>query len=187
MRSARRDEVVLDVVSRQRVNRELAFVLTLACAPPKGDRLRWLIEKATELGVTRFVPILTERANEQTQFLKPDKLTRWVVEASKQCGRNVLMEVTETVEFDRHLDLIPADHCRLIASPTGKALGTVELDGRSGGVAITVGPEGGFTTAELEAARACGWSAVSLGPRMLRVETAAIAVASWSVAARSTD
>jgi 16S rRNA (uracil1498-N3)-methyltransferase len=182
VRSARRDEVVLGVVSRQRVSRELPFALTLACAPPKGDRLRWLVEKATELGVTRFIPILTERANEQTQVLKRHKLTRWVVEASKQCGRNVLMEVTDTVEFAAHLNLVPADHHRLIASPTGKSLRTVELGGGPGGVAITIGPEGGFTPGELDAARACGWSDVSLGPRILRVETAAIVAASWVMA-----
>jgi 16S rRNA (uracil1498-N3)-methyltransferase len=181
VRSAQRDEVVLHVSSRQRVNRELPFHLTLACAPPKGDRLRWLIEKATELGVTRFVPILTERANEQSHDLRRAKLSRWVIEASKQCGRNILMEVTDTVDFASHLDLVPADHVRLIASPLGKAPTTIRLD-HMPGVAVTIGPEGGFTPGELEVARQRCWSEVSLGSRILRVETAAVAAVAWLAA-----
>src|SRR5205823_14535109 len=86
----------LSIIERREVSRELSFSLTLAVALPKGERQKWLIEKATELGVTRIVPLVTERGVAQPVESALDRLRRGVIEASKQCGRNRLMEIAQS-------------------------------------------------------------------------------------------
>jgi 16S rRNA (uracil1498-N3)-methyltransferase len=183
VREIGRGEVVLNVESRQRVDRELPFPVTLGCSPAKGDRLRWLIEKATELGVSRFVPILTERASEQARGIRSEKTGRWVIEACKQCGRNVLMEVSDAVAWSDFLGSCTNHSARLIAVPTGSPLSELDDSSARGSVAIAVGPEGGFTPDEVSSANRLGWHAITLGPRTLRVETAALTMLACVTAA----
>ena len=151
--------------------RELGFRLHIAAAMPKGDRGDFLIEKLTELGVTDFTPLVTERGVVKADEAKADKLRRAVIEASKQCGRNVLMRVHTPA---RWLDWCARQKGRrLIAHPGDPTAVAPER----GAATIAIGPEGGFTGAEVEAALRAGWERVSLGPRILRVETAAMAAA----------
>ena len=89
----RRDQVELRVLERRYVDRELGFPLTLAVALPKGQRQHWLVEKAVELGATQFVPLLCDRSVAKPTEHSLDRLRRVVIEASKQCGRNRLMEI----------------------------------------------------------------------------------------------
>jgi 16S rRNA (uracil1498-N3)-methyltransferase len=151
----------------------LPFRLEVAAPLPKGERAPFLVEKLTELGVTAFTPLETARSVVRPREAKLDRLERHVVEASKQCGRNVLMEVgplTTWADFVRRGDL-PAR--RVLAHPGGAAgLAAEAVD-----LAVAVGPEGGFTEEEVADALAAGWRAVALGPRILRVETAALALA----------
>src|SRR5205823_5880899 len=126
----------------------------------------------TELGVTRLVPLRTQRSVVHPKEMH--RLERAVVEASKQCGRNLLMAVgplTEWADYCRGADL-PA--VRWVAHPGAETIAKGE---HRGDVAVAVGPEGGFTDEEIESARAAGWRVVGLGPRVLRVETAAVALA----------
>jgi 16S rRNA (uracil1498-N3)-methyltransferase len=170
-----RAEIELEVTARHEVDRELPLLLTLAVALPKGDRQRWLVEKATELGVSRIVPLLTERSNDRESPAALDKLRRAVIEASKQCGRNRLLDITTplpVVEFLHGADL---PQLRLIAHPGGAKLERPNSKPMS--IAIAIGPEGGFAPAEIDAARAAEWQLVDLGTRILRVETAALALA----------
>jgi 16S rRNA (uracil1498-N3)-methyltransferase len=181
-----RSEAALSILAVREINRELPFELTLAVALPKGDRQKWLVEKATELGVTRLVPLRTARGVAQPVEQALARLRRTVVEASKQCGRNRLMEITEPADWDRFIEQTRATPLRLLAHPAAElpspgALTLREaLAGRtvSDGVLAAIGPEGGFTDAEAELALRAGWTAVDLGPRILRVETAALCVAS---------
>ena len=87
--------VELEVLERQEISRELPLDMTLAVALPKGDRQKWLVEKLVELGVTRLVPLITERGVAQPVDSALARLKRGVIEASKQCGRNKLMEIAE--------------------------------------------------------------------------------------------
>lgn len=179
-----RKQVALEVTGRHTPQRELDFRLEVAAPLPKGDRGDYLLEKLTELGVTRFIPLRTQRSVVHPREARLDKLERSVIEASKQCGRNVLMEIaplTPWVDYCRDVEL-PAE--RLMAHLDGQPMPTVR---RSGDVAIAVGPEGGFTNEEIAMARSAGWITVELGPRILRVETAAVALAVLSCAARSTS
>ena len=171
-----RAAVELAILDRQEIDRELPFHLTLGVALPKGDRQKWLVEKLVELGVTRLVPLATERGVAQPAAGSLARLRRGVIEASKQCGRNRLMQVAEPLSWS---DFISSDDemaTKLIAHPgaESESLAAVELHDA---VSIAIGPEGGFTDQEVALARTTGWRPVQLGPRILRVETAAVAAA----------
>ena len=93
VRTIGKRDIELEVVERRDVNRESPVRLTLAVALPKGDRQRWLVEKAVELGVAELVPLETQRGVAQPSDAALERLRRSVIEASKQCGRNRLMEI----------------------------------------------------------------------------------------------
>ena len=166
-----RTEVELSVGPRQDVERELPFELTLAVSLPKGDRQRWLVEKAVELGVSRLVPLRTARS-EGGPGEPAAKLTRYVIEASKQCGRNRLMEIAPTVQWE--VLLRETGKRRLVAHPGGWPSGELQLMATD--TVLAVGPEGGFTDEEIAQAASADWQIVDLGTRILRVETAALAL-----------
>jgi 16S rRNA (uracil1498-N3)-methyltransferase len=139
-----RSDVELEVLQRETVDRELPIRLTLGVALPKGDRQRWLVEKATELGVTCLKPLVTERSNEHQSDASLSKLRRAVIEASKQCGRNRLMEVSEPTPLAAFLSSDAPVALRLIAQPGGTPLGQLLHEHRGavvGEVAIAIGPE----------------------------------------------
>jgi 16S rRNA (uracil1498-N3)-methyltransferase len=168
--------VTLSVLAPVAVDRELPFPLVIGSALPKGDRADFLIEKLTELGVTRFIPLVTARAIVQPKPSVVEKFTRAVIEASKQCGRNRLMQVDAPQSLDAFLSRtdLPASRVLLHTGPGLQPLAA----SREAGSVVAIGPEGGFTPDEVALATTKGWLAASLGPRVLRVETAAIAFAS---------
>ena len=211
-----RNTVDVQVGERLPVERELPFALTLAAPLPKGDRARWLIEKAVEIGVARLVPLQTERS-EAGATKGGDKLQRYIVEASKQCGRNRLLEIAPAAAWGEWLAADPppwqggarggpAHAClensspgaeppsespltqplpagersrscrRWVAHPGGVALGEAARQPLAPTL-LAVGPEGGFTDAEIAAAVDAGWDVIGLGPQIMRIETAAIALA----------
>ena len=169
-----RDEVALDVGDA--VERPgPAVAVTIAVALPKGERQKWLVEKLTELGVARLVPLITTRGVAEATPAAVERLARGVIEACKQCGRDTLMEIApprSVAEIARD----PGHGVTLVvADRDGLPLDTSAGDGRS--IIAVVGPEGGLTAEELAAVEAAGGRRVSLGPHVLRVETAAIALA----------
>lgn len=173
-----RAEVELQLLTRQEVDRELACDLTLAVALPKGDRQRWLVEKAVELGVRRMTPLTTARGVVQVGDASLARLRRTVIEASKQCGRNRLMEISAPANCADYFAAVASQNVvRVLADPGGnKSLASMlrECNHPLKAMAFTIGPEGGFTDSEISMARRQGWSIVTLGPRTLRVETAAL-------------
>ena len=112
-----RNEVELSVVSREEVNRELPVEVTLGVALPKGDRQKWLVEKAVELGVTRIVPLRTQRGVAQPVEQALVRLRRSVVEASKQCGRNRLLQIDQPQGWSDFVADAADVPCRLLAHP----------------------------------------------------------------------
>lgn len=197
-------KVRLRILDRKEVDRESPFRVTLGVPLPKGERERFLVEKLTELGVAALVPIVTERTVVRPTAAAVLRLERAVIEASKQCGRNRLMQVAAPTAFSSFLHDHASTEVRWIAHPGGacpKAIADggaseasnsvarrVESEVRSAAVlggpypepaarVAVVGPEGGFTPDELQAAASLGWRRVDLGPRVLRSETAAIVLA----------
>jgi 16S rRNA (uracil1498-N3)-methyltransferase len=129
------------------------------------------------------VPLVTERGVAQPTHSALERLGRTVIEACKQCGRNLLLEISPPqVAADYFHQPASASELRLLADPTGQPLASLSAAlSTSTSITFAIGPEGGFTDAELSTARTAGWQPISLGPRILRVETAAIAVASWAM------
>jgi len=155
--------------------------LRLLFAPLKRGPTDFLVEKATELGARRLVPVLTQRTNADRVNL--DRLRAHAIEAAEQCDRTALPELAEPVKLAAALRDWPADRHLLFADESG-GLPLVEA-ARPGSAAILVGPEGGFTDEERAQIRGLPAAiAVALGPRILRAETAALAALSlWMAAA----
>jgi 16S rRNA (uracil1498-N3)-methyltransferase len=168
------DRVELTVVGAAMPDRPAPLRLTLASAVPKGDRFDWLVEKATELGIERMIPIVTERSVVTPGDPKLERLRRAIVEASKQCGRNQLM-VLEPLSRWEHLVGTCPGAIKLVADPTGipprrwPGITPRRL------VVLAIGPEGGFTDQERQIADQMGWIAISLSVNTLRIETAGLA------------
>jgi len=163
-------------LSEVRVTPPLRPALDLAVAIPKGPRADEMVNQLSQLGVDRLIPLGTERSVVDPRPQKLEKFSRAAVESAKQCGRAWLMSVEAQVSFDAALAM-PHD-VKLIASPGAAAgddrLARVRAAQR---VLVLIGPEGGWTEGELLAAREAGCVAWSLGPNILRIETAAVAAA----------
>lgn len=178
----KKDRCELTILRREFLSREPAIAVIAGVALPKGDRQKWLVEKLTELGVTQLVPLITTRGVVQPGEGAASRLRRGVIEASKQCGRNRLMEIAEPVTATDWFGQVPADEVRLLADPVGETLAIGQATPPR--VNFAIGPEGGFTPPEVAAATNAGWRPISLGPSILRIETAAIALAACCVTAR---
>jgi len=165
---------------------ESSLELTLGVALLKGEKFDLVVQKATELGATRLVPILTNRAD--VRIRSDDdakrKLMRWqriALEATKQCGRARLMTVDAPVAFEELIERAePGDELRLMfAEREGSSFSEVlkDLELMPAKAIALIGPEGGWTDAEIDEASENGWRIVTLGGRTLRAETAAIVAA----------
>ena len=189
-----KDSTKLQVIAEVEPNRpESPLHLTLAIALLKGEKFDLVIQKATELGVKRIVPLATERADVRLRDGEEAnrRVTRWrriALEAAKQTGRAVVPEVTAPQAFNS-LPTITASKekkystsvARLMFSEReGRSLdeATNSLGGQPSEIVALVGPEGGWTDQEIGLAREGGWEIVTLGGRTLRAETAAIVVVS---------
>ncbi len=171
-------QIVLHVERCDQPARELPHRLIAAAPLPKGDRGQVLIEKLTELGVTDYIPLQTQRSIVEPRAGKLDRLHRHVIEASKQCGRNRLLRIQPLVPWNLLADSqFPGR--RILAHPGGTPLSPERLLEPAGPLLLAVGPEGGLTDDEVGRARSSGWEVVSLGPRILRVETALLALVVW--------
>ncbi|MBM3597120.1 MAG: 16S rRNA (uracil(1498)-N(3))-methyltransferase [Alphaproteobacteria bacterium] len=154
--------------------------LWLLFAPIKRQRVDFVAEKATELGISELQPVLTQYT--VVERVNVARLQAHAIEAAEQSERLTVPVVREAVRLDRRLEVWPPDR-RLIACierraapPIAEALGALGRDGAQGPQAILVGPEGGFADAELDAFLKLPFvTPVSLGPRVLRADTAAIA------------
>ncbi len=180
--SLSRGEVVGTIVGRRMCPGEPAIRLTLAVCLPKSDKIEIIVQKATELGASELVVVRSERtvANPSTERLN-ERLIRWeriAAEAAEQSGRGKLPRIRPLVGFDELMDEIPGCDLAVVAweQETESSLKDV-LRANSGArsVMVIIGPEGGLTESEVERARASGARSASLGKRLLRVETAAIA------------
>lgn len=173
-----RRRVIVEVGEAVKINRELPHRVEIAAPLPKGDRAQFMIEKLTELGVASFVPLLTRRGVVKPHENKQEKLQRYVIEASKQCGRNVLMAIQTPQRWEDYCRRDNLPQGRYVAHPGGTHVRTTSL--KQADVTFAIGPEGGFSDEEIDLARSSGWTLLDLGPRILRVETAALAAAAWA-------
>ena len=158
--------------------------LWLCFAPVKKARIDFIAEKATELGVSALVPVLTRRTN--VERVNVERLRANAVEAAEQTERLTVPEVREPASLEQVLKAWPATRRLLIADETGGGRPILDAlrDAQSGPWAVMIGPEGGFTREELDRIAALpGVLPVGLGPRILRADTAAVAALSCLQAA----
>ncbi len=161
-----REQVVVDVAPK-RAEPPAKARLLLAFACPRLPRTEWLFEHGTEVGVAVFQPLRTERARQQAE--RPERWRRVVRAAAGQCDRAWLPEVREALDLPALLAHPGLPPSRVLASA-----GAPPMAAAAGDVALLVGPEGGFTDAELAAIAAAGFVPRSCGPHILRSETAAL-------------
>ena len=154
-------------------------------AIPKGANMDWIIEKSVELGVNHIFPVTTERTivklDAKDFSKKQEKWQRVALEACKQCGQNWLPQVHMPASFSVTLETSPAHELKIIAAlqPDARSLKAILTEPRTRNqepknLCLAIGPEGDFTPAEYDLARAQGFMPMSLGPLVLRVETAAL-------------
>ena len=162
-----------------------AVSISLIQAIPKGGNMEWIIEKAVELGVNAIFPVFTEhtvvRLDAKEAAKKQEKWRRVALEACKQCGQNWLPRIHAPAPFLATLDPPPGHDLKIIAAlqPDSRPLKSMLAEQRAGNrepraLCLAIGPEGDFTPAEYAAARAHGFVPITLGPLVLRVETAAL-------------
>ena len=169
-------ELILSVTQKLR-ECESVPDLWLAAAPIRKARYDWVAEKACELGIARFVPVLMQRC--VADKVKEDRLRAHMIEAAEQCGRTALPVVSAPMKLDRFLADFPEGRTLFFADESGGVAFADAVRNHLGPAAILIGPEGGFADHEREMIRAHGAAVpVSLGPRILRADSAAIAAVS---------
>ena len=165
--------------SRMRNYGEPAIILTLAAGLSTGYKFDTVVEKGTELGVKRFVPLITEKSKVKLEDPKriKTKITRYekvALSAVKQCRRSYRPEITSIITFDDYMKQTDPDSLNLIFHPASKAqrLSELKFNNQTKRINLLVGPEAGFSDNEIETAGNNGYLPVTLGSRILRTETA---------------
>jgi 16S rRNA (uracil1498-N3)-methyltransferase len=188
--TVRGSHVSASIGAARSIDRESSLALTLLQCVPRGDRMDFIVQKATELGVGRIVPVLSRRSIVRLdESQSASKQAHWravAVSACEQCGRNRLPTVEAPQPLLNYLGAMTRNETpgllRLVLEPEGvaraqQAARSVDIQAARAvtGVDIAIGPEGGFAPEELEAFELSAFSRLGLGPRVLRTETAAIA------------
>ena len=176
-----RQAVQVEPMAHEAAERELVPAVTLIVGMPANERMDWLVEKATELGAAALQPATCERS---VLRLEGERAARrrahWqalAVAAAEQCGRTRVPQVHAVRDLGEILPGCAPDARRWLLSPVAQAAPQRPTD--KGPLIVLSGPEGGLAPAEEAAARAAGFEAVGLGPRVLRAETAPLALLAW--------
>ena len=171
------------VVCERECHRDTALEVHLLQGLPKGDKLELVLQKATEQGTARLTPVLTARSVPVRDAAREGRrLERWqriVTEATRQCGRAQVPQVDAPLPLAQALSQVSAE-MRLVAwEEGGRSLSSLAENFSPSSVAVLIGPEGGFEASEVALAQDFGFLPVTLGPRILRTETAGMVLAAW--------
>ncbi|MFH1076031.1 MAG: 16S rRNA (uracil(1498)-N(3))-methyltransferase [Pseudomonadota bacterium] len=171
-------------LNMRNADRESPVRITLGQSLMKGEKNDWIVQKLAELGISAFIPFISERSilnlDNNRAVLRADRWRRIGREASKQCGRRLDLEIKPISSLDDVLHIKETYAVKIIFSTNYDPLALKEFLPKIAGshsVIALIGPEGGFADNEIKSALECGYVAVSLGPRTLRGETAAIVAA----------
>jgi len=174
-------EVACRTTGKRRAGGEPLVQVALFQSLLAREKFEWVLQKGTEVGVTRFVPVRTQRSIVRGKRIEEKKLTRWrriLTEAAEQSHRGRIPQLDQEIDFSQVMSYFASFECAVMAAPFGDAVslkqGLRARAERPSSVALLIGPEGGFTDAEVALACEKGAVKVSLGPRILRTETAAV-------------
>jgi 16S rRNA (uracil1498-N3)-methyltransferase len=172
-------KVIVRLLEELPVNNESHINIYLYQGLPKSSKMDLIVQKATELGVKEITPVLTERVvvkSEIGEFKKVDRWNRIALEACKQCKRTLIPSINTPIEFEELMDNLQAIDLIVVPYENESGFGIknlmTEIKHEVKNIAIIVGPEGGFEEEEIERLKASGAYIVTLGPRILRTETA---------------
>ena len=174
--SVHKKEVRAEVISKAPYSAESPISITVIQGISKGERMDIAVQKSTELGAVRFIPVITKR----TQAKQTQKVERWrkiALSAAQQSGRDKLLKIDEPLQLEEFLDSIEPVSAGIIFFEENREKNLKEILSDLKGakeIMILIGPEGGFTKEEVSAAIEKGFRNASLGPRILRTETAPI-------------
>ncbi|MBC8286628.1 MAG: 16S rRNA (uracil(1498)-N(3))-methyltransferase [Nitrospinae bacterium] len=170
-------EVLGEIIASEEFDVESPLAVHLGLALTKGNKFDATLRKSVELGVRSVTPLITDRCVVKTHRKKTERWKKIALESSKQCGRTQVPLVTEDIEtleiFCRNNDDLDL---KLVfwEMESNSSLKNLQLDQAPRSVAVLIGPEGGFSSVEIEKTREHGFQTVSLGPRILRAETAPV-------------
>lgn len=168
-------DLIASVFDKRESDKEPKSKLMLIAGYLKGDKTELIVQKATELGVNEIVVFSSQFSSAYINDNKLERLNKVAVEASKQCGRAIVPKVTYAENFTKALECGKSFNNKLFACEFAKK-GDVDFRSLSGDTTIVVGSEGGFSKEEYETALSQGYKTVYLGKRILRAETACIAL-----------
>ncbi|MBD7914002.1 16S rRNA (uracil(1498)-N(3))-methyltransferase [Clostridium sp. Sa3CUN1] len=181
IRTISKQEVIVDIEEKLDINNESEVKIYLFQGLPKAQKMDLIVQKGTELGITEFIPTLTERVDIKLKgdFKKLDRLNRIALEAAKQSKRTVIPKVTEPISFDDALNRLKELDLAVVPYENAENFGIKTLfsdekidTSKIKTVGILVGPEGGFELSEINKLKENGAYIVTLGSRILRTETA---------------
>lgn len=176
-----KEKVIVKIIKKNEINSESKVNITLFQGMPKAAKMDLIVQKGTELGVNNFAPIITSRVDVKLkgEFKKLERLQRIALEACKQCKRARVPEVLEPLEFKEmlkeleNMDLVVVPYENATGQGIKQLVKNVPQDGVCD-IGIVIGPEGGFEEEEIEALKSINAHIVTLGPRILRTETAGL-------------
>jgi len=178
-------EVVIKIIKENKVALEPKVKVTVACAIPKKSKMDDIIDKLTQLGVDRIIPLLTERVivilDKRKEILRKERWEKIALSSAKQSQRNIMPVVEPVRDIREVLFASEGYDLKLIPTLFGERKSLKEIFSKSSArnILFLIGPEGDFSEEEIELAKKAGFLAVSLGDSVLRVETAALCVASF--------
>ena len=179
----RKDKIICKVLSSRIEETDFKVKVTLAQCLPKAKKMDLIIQKCTELGVSRIIPVLSERSIAKGE--KPERWKKIAKEAAEQSSRSMIPEITALTPFEEVLKLKPEFDLALIPwelekETTLKSILTTHLPagkaGKPNHLLILIGPEGGFSRKEMKLAKDAGFTSITLGKKILRTETAGMAI-----------
>ena len=181
-----KENVLLSIVDKKPFFTEPQMEINLYQSVPKGSKMEFVIQKTTELGINSIIPVLTERTIVQFKNDKDKKVERWkkiAEEASKQSKRGIIPQIINPMSFEDALEHCSENQINIIAYEKEESFGIKQLmnkfkDSNIEKVGIWIGPEGGFSDNEISLALKENLYSISLGPRILRTETAGLTVLS---------
>ncbi|MCK9575534.1 MAG: 16S rRNA (uracil(1498)-N(3))-methyltransferase [Clostridia bacterium] len=173
-----KSRTLLDIVSEEYTNSEPRLNVTLYQGLVKGEKMDFIIQKATELGVTKIVPFTSKYTVAENSLSKNDRFYKIALSAAKQSRRAIIPEISEVQNFDDLLKFVKNNKNVILAyeNENANTLKQALTNIKSKVVTLIVGSEGGFSTEEVEELMSVGAVSVKLGKRILRAETAAISI-----------